>query len=88
MNRDVLILVMNKFNGNFTSLGATGRFRPSSLGSYYVEKDNENMATLGNGIQIRTVPYIGTVFLVQVLEMVGLLSQANSTLRKGMLLKY
>ena len=59
MNRDALILVMNKFHANFTSLGATGRFGPSSLGSYYVGKDNENMVTLRNGMQFWTAPYTG-----------------------------
>ncbi|XP_028395675.1 loricrin-like [Dendronephthya gigantea] len=48
------------FHANFTSLGATGRLGPSSLGSYYVGKDNDNMVTLKNGIQFWTVSYTGT----------------------------
>ncbi|XP_028419052.1 leukocyte tyrosine kinase receptor-like, partial [Dendronephthya gigantea] len=48
------------FHANFTSLGATGRLGPSSLGSYYVGKDNDNMVTLKNGTQFWTVPYTGT----------------------------
>ncbi|XP_028395673.1 loricrin-like [Dendronephthya gigantea] len=48
------------FHANFTSLGATGRLGPSSLGSYYVGKGNDNMVILRNGIQFWTVPYTGT----------------------------
>ncbi|XP_028395671.1 ALK tyrosine kinase receptor-like [Dendronephthya gigantea] len=57
---DIKGLLNNAFHANFTSLGATGRLGPSSLGSYYVGKDNENMVTLRNGIQFWTVPYTGT----------------------------
>ncbi|XP_028411498.1 loricrin-like [Dendronephthya gigantea] len=52
--------VIDPFHANFTSLGATGRLGPSSLGSYYVGRDNDNMVTLKNGTQFWTVPYTGT----------------------------
>ncbi|XP_028410623.1 glycine-rich cell wall structural protein 1.8-like [Dendronephthya gigantea] len=52
--------VTPSYNATFTNLGATGRFGPTSLGSYYVGKDNEKMVTVQNGTQFWTVPYDGT----------------------------
>ena len=51
---------MKSFNAKFTNLGATGRLGPASLGSHYVGKKHENMATVQNGTQYLTVPYTGT----------------------------
>ena len=48
------------FHAKFTNLGASGRFGPTSLGSYYVRKDHGNMVTVSNGIQYWTVPHTGT----------------------------
>ena len=53
------ILVTDPFYANFTNLGASGRFGPTSLGSHYVGKDHDNMVTVRNGIQYWTVPSTG-----------------------------
>jgi tripartite motif-containing protein 56 len=53
------ILVTDPFYANFTNLGASGRFGPTSLGSHYVGKDHDNMVTVRNGTQFWTVPCTG-----------------------------
>ncbi|XP_078575069.1 uncharacterized protein LOC144861197 [Branchiostoma floridae x Branchiostoma japonicum] len=44
---------------NFTTLGATGRAGPTSLGDHYRGQDHEKLVTLQNGIQLFTVPETG-----------------------------
>ena len=43
----------------FTTLGASGRFGPTSIGSHYRGKDHDGQVTLANGIQNWTVPRSG-----------------------------
>ncbi|XP_068705690.1 uncharacterized protein [Montipora foliosa] len=43
----------------FTTLGASGRLGPTSLGSYYRGKDHEGQVAVVSGIQRWTVPYTG-----------------------------
>ncbi|XP_022809639.1 glycine-rich protein 2-like [Stylophora pistillata] len=47
------------FKAMFTNLNATGRFGPTSLGSYYTDQDHDGQVTLSSGIQLWTVPYTG-----------------------------
>ncbi|XP_019617204.1 PREDICTED: E3 ubiquitin-protein ligase TRIM33-like [Branchiostoma belcheri] len=44
----------------FTTLGATGREGPSTLGTHYRGQDHEHLVTLHDGIQHFTVPATGT----------------------------
>lgn len=60
IKRNLYYIEKKTFNATFTNLGATGRLGPSSLGSHYVGKDNENMVTVRNGTQFWTIPYDGT----------------------------
>ncbi len=43
----------------FTNLGASGRFGPTSLGSFYKGQDHDGEVILSSGIQQWTVPYTG-----------------------------
>ena len=47
------------FTAVFTSLGASGRHGPTSLGSHYTGQDHDGQVTLSSGIQHWTVPYTG-----------------------------
>ena len=47
------------FTAVFTSLGASGRYGPTSLGSHYTGQDHDGQVTLSSGIQQWTVPYTG-----------------------------
>ncbi|CAH1227430.1 TRIM56 [Branchiostoma lanceolatum] len=44
----------------FTTLGATGRLGPTTLGNHYRGQDHEHLVTLHDGIQHFTVPGTGT----------------------------
>ncbi|KAI8520409.1 hypothetical protein Bbelb_001630 [Branchiostoma belcheri] len=44
----------------FTTLGATGRLGPTTLGTHYRGQDHEHLVTLHDGIQHFTVPATGT----------------------------
>ncbi|XP_035670058.1 E3 ubiquitin-protein ligase TRIM33-like [Branchiostoma floridae] len=44
----------------FTTLGATGRLGPTTLGNYYKGQQYEHLVTLHNGIQHFSVPETGT----------------------------
>ncbi|KAI8481715.1 calcium ion binding [Branchiostoma belcheri] len=46
-------------NATFTTLGATGRTGPTSLGAHYRGQDHEKLVTLQDGIQLFTVPETG-----------------------------
>ncbi|CAH1256352.1 BCAN [Branchiostoma lanceolatum] len=46
-------------NATFTTLGATGRAGPTSLGDHYRGQDHEKLVTLQNGTQLFTVPETG-----------------------------
>ena len=43
----------------FSNLNATGRFGPTSLGSYYAGQDHDRQVALSSGIQQWTVPCTG-----------------------------
>ena len=43
----------------FSNLNATGRYGPTSLGSYYAGQDHDGQVALSSGIQQWTVPYTG-----------------------------
>ena len=43
----------------FSNLNATGRYGPTSLGSYYAGHDHDGQVALSSGIQQWTVPYTG-----------------------------
>ena len=85
---DLLIHIgLKTFHAKFTSLGASGRFGPTSLGSYYVGKDNENMVILRNGIQFWTVPYTGTYEITAVGAAGGYDTTGSTARGRGALMK-
>ena len=43
----------------FSNLNATGRYGPTSLGSYYAGQDHDGQVALSSGIQQWTVPHTG-----------------------------
>ncbi|XP_068737341.1 loricrin-like isoform X1 [Montipora capricornis] len=47
----------SEFKALFTTLGASGRLGPTSIGSYYRGKDHDGQVTVVSGIQRWTVPY-------------------------------
>ena len=47
------------FKAVFSNLNATGRYGPTSLGSYYAGQDHDGQVALSSGIQQWTVPYTG-----------------------------
>ena len=47
------------FTAVLTTLGASGRNGPTSLGSHYTGQDHDGQVTLSSGIQQWTVPYTG-----------------------------
>ncbi|PFX13942.1 Fibrillin-1 [Stylophora pistillata] len=47
----------NAFRAIFTSLGASGRNGPTTLGSHYTGQDHDGQVVLSSGIQQWTVPY-------------------------------
>ena len=44
-------IFLSAFKAVFSNLDATGRYGPTSLGSYYAGKDNERQVSLSSGIQ-------------------------------------
>ena len=55
----LLFLAYLGFDATFTSLGASGRYGPTSLGSHYTGQDHDGQVTLSSGIQQWTVPHTG-----------------------------
>ncbi|XP_022801226.1 uncharacterized protein LOC111338927 isoform X1 [Stylophora pistillata] len=53
------LIHIKEFRAIFTSLGASGRFGPTSLGSHYTGQDHDGQVKLLSGIQQWTVPYTG-----------------------------
>ncbi|XP_066022667.1 ALK tyrosine kinase receptor-like [Pocillopora verrucosa] len=47
------------FKAVFSNLNATGRYGPTSLGSYYASQDHDEQVALSSGIQKWTVPHTG-----------------------------
>ena len=60
-NFDLFIFFLNflAFTAVFTSLGASGRYGPISLGCHYTCQDHDGQVTLSSGIQQWTVPFTG-----------------------------
>ena len=50
---------LSVFKAGFSNLNATGRYGPTSLGSYYAGQDHDGQVALSSGIQQWTVPYTG-----------------------------
>ena len=67
----------------FTTLGATGRLGPTSLGSFYRNKDHEGQVTLVSGIQRWTVPYTGDYRIEAIGASGGYDTQPNSQQYRG-----
>ncbi|KAI8513021.1 hypothetical protein Bbelb_096600 [Branchiostoma belcheri] len=61
----------------FTTLGATGRAGPTSLGAHYRGQDHEKLVTLQDGIQFFTVPETGN-YRIEVAGAAGGWDSANS----------
>ena len=55
----LLFLTYSGFNATFTSLGASGKDGPTSLGSHHTGQDHDGPVTLSSSIQQWTVPYTG-----------------------------
>ncbi|XP_035671948.1 glycine-rich cell wall structural protein 1.0-like [Branchiostoma floridae] len=64
-------------NANFTTLNATGRAGPTSLGDHYRGQDHEKLVTLQNGIQLFTVPDTDS-YQIEVAGAAGGWDEANS----------
>ena len=65
-----IVLAYSGFNATFTSLGASGKSGPTSLGSQYKGQDHDGQVTLSSGIQRWTVPYTGQ-YRVEAIGAVG-----------------
>ena len=59
LNFDLFFPNYLAFTAVFTSLGASGRYGPTSLGDHYTGQDHDGQVTLSKGIQQWTVPYTG-----------------------------
>ncbi|XP_078381905.1 uncharacterized protein LOC144664627 isoform X2 [Oculina patagonica] len=67
----------------FTNLGASGRYGPTSLGSYYRGQDHDGQVTLSSGIQQWTVPYTGDYRIEAIGAAGGYDIGSNSTQYRG-----
>ena len=54
-----ILYFLSAFKVVLSNLNATGRYGPTSLGSYYTGQDQDVQVTLSSGIQQWTVPYTG-----------------------------
>ena len=52
-------IFLSAFKAVFSNLNATGRYGPTSLGSYYAGQDHDGQVALSSGIQQWIVPYTG-----------------------------
>ena len=67
----------------FSNLNATGRFGPTSLGSYYASQDHDEQVALSSGIQQWTVPYTGEYRIEAIGGAGGYDSHPNSAKYRG-----
>ena len=58
-NGSQFYIFLSAFKAVFSNLNATGRYGPTSLGSYYAGQDHDGQVALSSGIQQWTVPYTG-----------------------------
>ena len=71
------------FKAVFTNIGASGRYGPTSLGSYYTGQDHDGQVTLFSGIQQWTVPYTGEYRIEAMGAAGGYDTQPNSAQYRG-----
>ena len=67
----------------FTTLGASGRLGPTSIGSHYRGKDHDGQVTLASGIQKWTVPISGEYQVEAIGASGGYDTNANSRQYRG-----
>ena len=67
----------------FSNLNATGRYGPTSLGSYYTGQDHDGQVALSSGIQQWTVPYTGDYRIEAVGAAGGYDLEINSSQYRG-----
>ena len=79
----LLFLAHLGFDATFTSLGASGRYGPTSLGSHYTGQDHDGQVTLSSGIQQWTVPYTGEYRIEAVGAAGGYSTYDNSARYRG-----
>ncbi|KAK3696493.1 hypothetical protein QZH41_011810, partial [Actinostola sp. cb2023] len=90
MNYKIYCIKLSKFpfKGskvfNFTTLGASGRLGPTSLGNHYQGKLHEHQVTLLNGIQQWTAPMTGQYQIEAVGASGGYDTSANSKAYRGL----
>ena len=78
-----MFLTYSGFNATFTSLGASGKDGPTSLGSHYTGQDHDGQVTLSSGIQQWTVPYTGQYRIEAVGAAGGYDNNQNSAQYRG-----
>ncbi|XP_027039914.1 glycine-rich protein 2-like, partial [Pocillopora damicornis] len=71
------------FKAVFSNLNATGRYGPTSLGSYYTGQDHDGQVALSSGIQQWTVPYTGDYRIEAVGAAGGYDLEINSSQYRG-----
>ena len=79
----LLPLTYPGFHATFTSLGASGRNGPTSIGSHYTGQDHDGQVTLSGGIQQWIVPYTGGYRIEAVGAAGGYNTYDNSTQYRG-----
>jgi len=79
---DNMASILGDFEIEFTTLGASGRDGPTSLGTHYVGKRHEGQVGLTGGIQIWTVP-ADALFLITAYGATGGDSTENTVTRPG-----
>ena len=67
----------------FSNLNATGRYGPTSLGSYYASQDHDEQVALSRGIQQWTVPHTGDYRIEAIGAAGGYDSYPNSRQYRG-----
>ena len=67
----------------FSNLNATGRYGPTSLGSYYAGQDHDRQVALSSGIQQWTVPYSGDYRIEAIGAAGGYDQRINSSRYRG-----
>ena len=67
----------------FSNLNATGRYGPTSLGSYYAGQDHDRQVALSSGIQQWTVPHTGDYRIEAIGAAGGYDKQTHSSLYRG-----
>ena len=74
---------LSVFKAGFSNLNATGRYGPTSLGSYYAGQDHDGQVALSSGIQQWTVPYTGDYRIEAIGAAGGYDQRINSSQYRG-----